>query len=270
MRKFVISAILAVMLVTSISLSGCVLGKVITGSKNLVTEEFDFSDFTRVEVGSAFEVEITQSSSYSVSITADDNLFDFVQVSTDGKTLKIRLKSGYNYLSTTTRAKITMPELYGLGLSGAAKGVVIGFNSSGDFELGLSGASSLNMSDMSSGDIRIGLSGASRVTGDITASGDAQFNLSGASKLELIGSANDVLIRASGASSLELAEFPADNIDVSLSGASNATVNLDGRLDAGLSGASNLRYIGEPTIGNLDISGGSGLKGIEPTSSSNT
>lgn len=58
-------------------------GRVI-GSGDLVTEEKDVSDFTIVEVGSGFEVEITQSSSYSINITADDNLFDYIQVSKTG------------------------------------------------------------------------------------------------------------------------------------------------------------------------------------------
>ena len=50
----------------------------VVGSENLVTKEKDFSDFTIVEVGSGFEVEITQSSSYSINITADDNMFDYI------------------------------------------------------------------------------------------------------------------------------------------------------------------------------------------------
>ena len=38
----------------------------------LITEEMEYSDFTAVDVGSAFQVEITQSSSYSVIITVDE------------------------------------------------------------------------------------------------------------------------------------------------------------------------------------------------------
>lgn len=263
MRKSVISIILVVALITAVLFSGCFKG-VVTGSGKLATGEMNFSDFTRVEVGYAYEVEVTQSSSYSVSITADDNLFDFIQVSKTGETLKIRLQSGYNYQSVTTRAKITMPELRGLGLSGAAQATVVGFSSSEDSKFDLSGASSLDMSDMSTDDIKISLSGASWVTGDITASGDAQFNLSGASRVELDGSANDMLIKASGASHLELADFPVHNADVSLSGASGGTINLDGRLDADLSGASYLRYIGEPTMCDIETSGGSVMVKVEP------
>ena len=261
MRKTVISIILVVALVTSALLSGCLFG-VATGSGNLVIKEMDFSDFTRIEVGHAFEVEITQSSSYSVSITADDNLFEHIQVSKSGETLKIGLKSVYGYRSVTLRAKITMPELHELDLSGATHGTAQGLSSSHDFVLDLSGASSLGMVGMSAGDIELDLSGASVVTGSLSAV-DAQFDLSGASQVELEGSANNMLITASGASHLELADFPVRNAGVNLSGASEAIVNLCGKLNAALSGGSQLLYIGEPILGDPNISGGSVMEKIE-------
>jgi len=254
MKKTIVAVLMTVLL-TSGLLVGC--AGVVTGSGNLDTREFDFSGFTRIEVGYAFEVEIVQSGSYSVSITADDNLFDdYIRVSKPGDTLKIGLKPALHYVSTTLKAKITMPELYELSLSGATRGSVQGFSSSHDFILDLSGASSLDMVDMSAGDIDFDISGASRVTGDITAR-DAEFDVSGASTVQLQGSASDIIIDASGASRAELAAFPVNDANVKLSGASRGTVNLDGRLDADLSGASKLSYIGEPTMGDIDISGAS-------------
>jgi len=255
--KNAIAAVLVAVLLTLGLLAGCV-GGVVTGSGNLVTEEMDFSGFTRVEAGYAFEVEITQSDSYSVSITADDNLFEYIQVSKEGETLKIGRKPALSYISTTLRAKITMPDLYELSLSGATRGTVQGFSSSHDFILDLSGASSLDMVEMSAGDVEFDISGASRVTGDITA-GDAEFDVSGASTVQLEGSATDIVVDASGASRAELAAFPVNNVDVTLSGASHGTVNLDGILDADLSGASKLSYIGEPTMGTINTSGASTL-----------
>ena len=49
--------------------------------------------------------------------------------------------------------------------------------------------------------------------------------------------------------------FPVTNGDLSVSGASQATVNLDGTLDAMVSGASTVYYIGEPTMGDIHVSG---------------
>jgi len=255
--KKAIAAVLVAVLLTSGLLAGCVGW--VPGSGNLVTQEFNFSDFTRVGVGHAFEVEVVQADSYRVSITADDNLFEYIRVSKAGKTLKIGIKPTIGPVSGTLRAEITMPQLYGLELSGATHGTVKGFSSSEDFDLELSGASSLDISDMAADDIKFELSGASGVSGDITASGDARFDLSGASKVELEGSASDVVIDAGGASRVELAAFTVNNADVDLSSASHGTVNLDGRLDVHLSGASKLSYIGEPTMGNIRMSGSSTL-----------
>ncbi|MFC1952120.1 head GIN domain-containing protein [Chloroflexota bacterium] len=255
MRKRVVTIMLVVGLVAAVSLSVGCAGAI--GSGNLETEERYFTDFTRVEVSSAFEVEIIQSDSFGVSITADDNLLKYVHVSKSGETLKIDVgRGGYNF--NTLEARITMIDLYGVDLSGATEGTVRGFSSSHDFSVELSGASSLNMRDVSAGDVKFGISGASSVTGDLTAA-DVRFDVSGASSIRLDGSANDIVIDGSGASRMRLDDFSANNADVSLSGASSGTVNLDGKLDIELSGASSFHYIGEPTIGDIDISGASSM-----------
>lgn len=226
----------------------------VVGSGDLDSEEMDFGDFTAVEVGNAFDVEITKSSSFSLSVTADDNLFDYIEVSKTGDTLTMGLKWGYNYQSLTLRAEITMPELYELEFSGATHGTIVGFSSSHEFVLVLSGASSLHMGDISVGDVEIDISGASYLNGNLMASGDATFVVSGASTVELVGEADDLVATVSGASFLELSEFPVHNAIVNLSGASHSTLNLDGRLDAVVSGASHLLYIGDPTMGDITAS----------------
>lgn len=210
----------------------------IVGSGTFDTEKKDFTDFTIVEVGWGFEVEISQSDSYSINITADDNMFDHIEVSQTGDTLTIGLKWGYGYQSVTLRAEITMPELYELKFSGGTHGTVEGFTSSHEFA--------------------VDLSGGSRLSGDFTTSGDARFTLSGGSHLiGLDGAANDLRVSASGGSGLELSDFSVHDASVNLSGGSSATVNLDGRLDGDLSGGSHLKYVGNPTTVDVNTSGGS-------------
>jgi len=209
----------------------------VVGSENLVTQEKFFKDFSVVEVGNGFDVEIRQSSSYSIKITADDNVIDYVEVFKTSDRLTIRLRLGYSYQSVTLKGKITMPELHELELSGGTHGTVDGFSSAHEFVAELSGGSHLS--------------------GDFMTSGDAQFALSGGSHLrDLDGAANDLRISASSGSHLDLAEFLVHDASVNLSGGSHATINLDGRLDADLSGGSHLFYIGDPTMGDIDTSGG--------------
>jgi hypothetical protein len=212
---------------------------VLIGSGNLETEEYAFTNFTKVEISSAFDFEIKQSSSYGINITADDNVIDYIQVYIDGQTLKIRLGGVPSLRLVTLRASVTLPQLRGLAVSGASRGTVSDFNSIGG----------LNMT----------ISGASRVTGDVTA-GNVEFDISGASTIQLEGSADDMIARVSGASRLSLGDFAVNDANVNVSGASTGTINLNGRLDANVSGASTLLYIGEPTIGTVNVSGASTLR----------
>ena len=212
---------------------------VVIGSGNLETEEYAFANFTRVEISSAFEFEIKQSGSYSINVTADDNVIDRVQISQDGQTLKIRVGGvPTSFRSATLKALVTMPQLGGLTVSGATRGIVSNFNCTEA--------------------VSIAVSGASRVAGDITA-GDIEFDVSGASTVQLEGSAADMVAIISGASRFSLGDFTANNADVNISGASTGTINLDGRLDANVSGASTLLYIGDPVMGTINVSGASSL-----------
>jgi hypothetical protein len=211
---------------------------VLIGSGNLETEQYAFANFTRVEISSAFEFEINQSSSYSINVTADDNVIDNVKVSQDGQTLKIRLGTVPSLRLVTLRALVTMPQLHDLTVSGASHGTVSNFNS-------IEG-------------LNIKVSGASRVTGDITA-GDIGFDVSGASTIELEGSADNMVAVVSGASRSSLDDFTVNNANVNISGASTGTINLDGRLDANVSGASTLLYVGDPVMGTINVSGASTL-----------
>jgi Putative auto-transporter adhesin, head GIN domain len=211
---------------------------VLIGSGNLETKEYAFADFTRIEISSAFEFEIRQSSSYSINVTADDNIIDHVQVSQDGQTLRIRLATVPSLRLVTLRASVAIPQLRGLAASGASRGTVSDF--------------------ISTAGLNITVSGASRVTGDIT-SGDIEFDVSGASTVQLEGSAGDMIATVSGASRFNLGDFVVYNADVNISGASTGTVNLHGTLNANVSGASTLLYIGEPVMGVINVSGASTL-----------
>ena len=260
MKKATISAILAAVLIAAAIFSGCTEA----GAGEVITEEKDFADFTYVDVGSAFEVEITQSGSFSVIISADESLFDYIEVSKSGGTLKVYLNPRHIFTDftlggKTSKAEITMPALYGLQLSGASKGTITGFKSSEDFELVVSGASSLETVDIKVGDTEFEVSGASRVSGNMTAD-DAEFEVSGASSIELSGSADNIILEVSGASRVDLADFPLNNADVDLSGASEATIDVKGNMDLVVSGASRLYFLGNPTLGTTEVSGASTIK----------
>ena len=264
-RGLLLTVTLVIVAFLTIPLTGCIcipggfptMGPrpEVTGSQDMATWEYEFADFTNINASSAFTISVSQSDSYRVSITANENLLDYLDVRQGGKTLYIGLKRA-NYTNIRPKATITLPELLSLGLSSASKGSVSGFSSSNPLELDVSGASSLTIEAVTAGGTECNISGASCVSGVMEA-GDCDFDLSGASTIELEGSGSDAHIDASGASEVELADFHINNAEVSLSGSSEATLNLSGRLDANLSGYSHIKYLGKPTLGSIKTFGSS-------------
>ena len=300
MRKSIV-IILTVLLVTALLCSGC--NTIIRtsdnrepGSGNTETKEFDFSDFTEVDIGSAFDFEIVRSDTYSVTITADDNVFEHLRITQSGGTLNIGLEPFINFGRLNLKANITMPRLNGLDASGATRGTVSGFSSGENLELSVSGASRVEMIEVTTGDIDGEISGASTLKGILNggemdiqvsgastvnidsvaddvalevdgastvkgslAGGDVNVDLSGASTVELTGTGGDLRIDASGASHVRLGEFAVNNADIIFSGASSGAVDCSGTMDIDVSGASRLSYSGEPSLGSIEVSGGSSI-----------
>jgi len=127
-------------------------------------------------VSHAFDVEVTSGDAYQVSITVDDNLWDYLDVRQTGQTVNIGLKRSHSYTNVHLEADVTMPELSGLILSGASRGDVSGFSSAEPLDIKLSGASSLNMDNLEAGNTKFELSGASKASGSIEiADGDFNF-----------------------------------------------------------------------------------------------
>lgn len=255
--KSIVALIAIIGLLVLPCVSGCLYP--VSGSGDLITEEYNFSDFNRVQVANAFQVEISQSDTFGISITVDDNIMDYVIVNRSGDTLQVRLKQGYIYHSVTAIAKISMPDIERLDMSGATQGILNDFISTGDITITISGASILTLSDLSAGDLSMEVSGASNMTGNLTA-GDVDFEVSGASNLSLSGSGQDLRADVSGASNMSMDNFTTDNADIDLSGVSTGVVNTGGTLDANVSGASTLYYIGNPLMGDIDISGASSVQ----------
>ncbi len=82
------------------------------------------------------------------------------------------------------------------------------------------------------------------------------LDVSGGSRITASGAGGDITIDASGGSGVDLASFPVMNANVDASGGSQVTVNVSGTLNADASGGSQVSYVGNPTLGAIDTSGG--------------
>jgi len=129
-----------------------------------------------------------------------------------------------------------MPELRSIELAAASKGEISGFSGLDTFQATLSGASTL------SGDV---------------ACKQLKLEAGAASHFELSGSAETANIELTAASNANLEKMTVGDARIKLGGAASMTIDVKGKLDAIVSGASNLRWLGTPTLGDVKITGAS-------------
>jgi hypothetical protein len=197
-------------------------------------KEYPFIDFDRLEIGSALDVSVEQSSIYSIKVRGDRRNIDDLDVSKSGNTLVVKFDDNSNRIHTTY-VTITMPYLEGANFSDASTSRIDGFESDGDLDLYVSGSS---VCQLNAGYREVNLS------------------LSGSSNLLMSGLGDEINAEISGASVLTAFEYPVREAHINVSGASSGKVTVTDELSAVAADASSLIYRGNPSL-TTSTSGGS-------------
>jgi hypothetical protein len=189
-------------------------------------KEFAILDFDRLEMGSAFNIEVEQSNTFSVDVRGDRRNIDDLEVFKSGNTLIIQFDDNANR-HHDTYIYITMPTLKAVNFSGASVSKIRGFASDDDLDYFLSGAS------------------VSQLDADFR---EINLVVSGASHMSLHGSGDELDGEVSGASSLKAFNYPVREATLNVSGASEAHVTVTDELTITASGASSVLYRGSPSV----------------------
>jgi hypothetical protein len=202
----------------------------VTGSGRMATRELPVTAVHRILAGSFFRVSVSMGSRDAVTLRYDDNLGPYLDIGTVGETLRLQARSDVSLNDVTLEAKVTARSLSEVRASGLAEVSVQGSMADSPFSLDVSGAA--------------------RFAGE-WASGTAQVTLS--------GTARHLGLSGSGASHVEAPDLVVDALAADLSGATWARVHVSDSIEATLSGASSLRYTGDPDIVRQEVSGASSL-----------
>jgi hypothetical protein len=205
---------------------------------NSDSRNFDLRDFDQLEIGNAFDVRVRQSGQFSIFVRGDRRDIEDLDVFVDRNGKLVMRYRNWRLRRYDMDVDITMPVLTGIDFSGATDATIDGFGNIRNLDIELSGASK------------------SVIDGDWER---INLDVSGASNLILHGQGLSLGGDLSGASRLDAFDYPVDNVDLGLSGASNARVLVGKTLKVNASGASDLRYRGTPEVRST-ISGGSTVK----------
>lgn len=210
----------------------------VAGSGRLTSRLIALPGVTSIVSGADFVVRVTVGAAEQATVQMDDNLTDLVEATVSGSELRLGLKPGADVRNATLTAEVTVGSLDRLSATGASEVSLV--------------------SPVMGPALLLVVSGASRVTGPVGVD-RVEAAVSGASTLALSGQVRDLQLSGVGASRLLLADLAVRDLDVVLSGASNATVAVSDTLAAQASGASALRYRGTPNITRQQTTGASSI-----------
>ena len=196
------------------------------GPLQVIEQEYSVIDFDRLEMGSAFNIQVSQASTYGIHVRGDRRNIDDLVVSKAGNTLSIKFSKNVNRVHETY-ITITLPALKGINFSGASDAKVSGFESGDGLDVHLSGASVCQLN----------------------ADYDAlNLTLSGSSSLQLSGIGSEINAEISGASLMSAFGYSVKRATVNVSGASVGKISVAESLSAVATGASSLIYRGNPSV----------------------
>ena len=210
----------------------------IHGSGHQVSEDRKVGEFSRISISGGYKVILKQDSTFSIKITADDNLLKYIKTKLEGD--KLRIYSKKSFCNGLILVTIGVKNLEQIKASGAVE-------VDGDGKLVTK-------------DLNIDLSGATKVNLDLNAA-NVTTSGSGATELNLKGQATSHNISISGVGHVYALDFVVGSCDIETSGAGHCEVNVLNNLNVHSSGASEVKYRGHPSISN-DKSGASSIEQV--------
>ncbi|MBW8051004.1 MAG: PspC domain-containing protein [Cytophagales bacterium] len=213
--------------------------KIIDDENGKYSREYQLTGFTKLNIGSAFIIDVKKGKDFKVVITGeDDNDMEEVTVKVDGDELEIdyehdlfekyinRHNFNFGVDRNNMEVSVTMPEISGVYFYGASISSIRGFNTE-DFHIELSGASQSKIDIMTK---------------------KLEIEMSGASELTLSGSGNELDAEISGASELKAYKFKVKNAWLQASGASDVRAYVTEKVTIETSGMSDVKFKGNPKV----------------------
>lgn len=216
----------------------CSCNSLVTGSDTITVVERGVAGYSAVSVEDGINLVIADTPKGNVSVRANDNILQYIKTTVENDVLVVYIQRGVSFRQATMTVTVSGYGLKNISASGGS-GVEV------------------NRSPMAE-NVDIELNGGSRLSGIIDAK-TLDIELSGGSNLTLLGlPANQLDLESSGGSQSEIAiEAGVANLEVS--GGGKAYVWVSDRLNATLSGGSQVIYKGTAVVGEVDASGGSTL-----------
>jgi hypothetical protein len=128
-----------------VSVAGCgVSGEQVKGSGNVISENRTVNGYDSISLSGSGKIEIEQNGSEALSISADDNLLQYLTSEVKGHQLVLQVKSGYNLSpSKPIVFKVGVKDLKGVSCAGDTNAILKGIHTD-DLKLEIAGSGDMS------------------------------------------------------------------------------------------------------------------------------
>ena len=197
------------------------------GSENIISETRNVSDFDKIKVSQAIQVEIIQANTFDVEVEVNDNIMPYLKTEVSNGELKIFFSKKFNsFRNVDALVKIKMPHLKSVKASSATGVTSKGLFAGDDLQIDVSSAASVKMQ---------------------TQYDDIAVDASSASSVELSGLSLFTAFEASSAASIDAKDLKANEVKADVSSGANISTWPIILLDADASSGGSIKYYNSPS-----------------------
>ncbi len=256
--KKLLSGILLVMTATS-----CIQSSVIVGSGKEAKGTFKVSlGYTELSVSSGIVVELVPSLTGEGSITADEEVLDYVSIVEEGGRVKISYEPSVS-IHSDIETVVTMPlgsALARLDVSSAAKVTSARRLMFASMEIDCSSAGAVEL-DMDAQELVLDITSAATFEGNVVVQ-RLEADMDSTGKCTIEGSADYCDIENDNASSFNGAGLLCRRVDARAASGASIEISATDELDARAVSGGSVRYKGSPVIVRHDTSSGGSIRQI--------
>jgi len=221
----------------------------VEGDRYVIDETRRVSAFEKVENSTSFDVIYRQSDTLGITITAEENILNYIETNVYDGTLEVRVSPATICLdyNKTPVVVVNSPRLIKIVNSGS--GAMIADRMTGETVLVKnSGSGDISVEEAVADNFETTLSGSGDIDVQILITGTSDFLISGSGNTSVKGDSENTNIKISGSGNFYGSTLEVTTASVILSGSGSAYTNIMDYLNGHISGSGNIYVKGDPEI----------------------
>jgi hypothetical protein len=176
----------------------------VKGEGPVISKSFDLKDFDAIVINGHADAVFTQSSTYEVTLSTQENIFDHMDIRVEGSTLVIETKDKVNIRAEKYDFVLQAPVLKSLTVNGASDfNIPSGLRTEGDLKIEVNGAGDLTFNQIECNTLSVQANGASDIDADSLKVNSMSILVNGAGDVRLSGTTESASFEVNGAGDID-------------------------------------------------------------------